>query len=62
MGYNSKLILTGDIEQIDSPKIDVFNSGLSTVVNKFKTSELAAHITLTKSERSELAALAAKIL
>lgn len=62
MGTNSKLILTGDVEQIDSPKLDVFNSGLSTVINKFKFSELAANINLNKSERSDLAGLAAKIL
>ena len=62
MGHNSKIILTGDIEQIDSPKLDVHNSGLSTVINKFKESHLAAHITLLKSERSELAALSAKVL
>jgi PhoH-like ATPase len=62
MGVNSKLILIGDIEQIDSPKIDMFNSGLSTVISKFKGTDLAAHVTLVKSERSELAALAAKIL
>ena len=62
MGNNSKLILIGDIEQIDSPKIDLFNSGLSTVISKFRGTDLAAHVTLTKTERSELAALAAKIL
>lgn len=62
MGTNSKLILIGDIEQIDSPKLDLFNSGLSTVVSKFRGSSLAANVMLTKSERSELAALAAKIL
>ena len=62
MGTDSKLILTGDVEQIDSPKLDVFNSGLSTVINKFKFSELAAHVNLNKSERSDLAGLAAKIL
>lgn len=62
MGEKSKLIITGDLEQIDSPKLDIYSSGLATVVNKFKSSELAAHVTLVKSERSELAALAAKLL
>jgi PhoH-like ATPase len=62
MGEKSKLIITGDLEQIDSPKLDIYSSGLATVVNKFKNSDLAAHITLLKSERSELAALAAKLL
>ncbi len=62
MGTGSKLIVIGDLEQIDSPKLDIYSSGLSTVVNKFKGSDLSAHITLTKTERSELAALAAKLL
>jgi len=62
MGEKSKLVITGDLEQIDSPKIDIYSSGLSTVVNKFKQTELSAHITLQKTERSELAALAAKLL
>ena len=62
MGENSKIIITGDLEQIDSPKLDVYTSGLSTVINSFKHSELTAHITLTKTERSEISALAAKLL
>lgn len=62
MGDKSKLIITGDLEQIDSPKLDIYSSGLSIVANKFKHSTLAAHITLQKTERSELAALAAKLL
>ena len=62
MGDKSKLIITGDLEQIDSPKLDIYSSGLSIVANKFKHSPLTAHITLHKTERSELAALAAKLL
>lgn len=62
MGENSKLIITGDLDQIDSPKLDIYSSGLSVVANKFKHSELAAHVTLQKTERSDLAALAAKLL
>lgn len=62
MGDKSKLIITGDLEQIDSPKLDIYSSGLSIVANKFKHSPLTAHITLQKTERSELAALAAKLL
>ncbi len=62
MGSNSKIIITGDLEQIDSPKLDMYSSGLSTVVNNFKHSELAAHITMIKTERSEIAALASKLL
>lgn len=62
MGENSKLILIGDLEQIDAPHLDSTTSGLGSVVEKFKDFELSAHITLLKGERSPLAAHAAKIL
>ena len=60
MGENSKLILTGDLEQIDTPNLNMLNSGLAAVVNIFKPYAGAAHVTLTKGERSALAAFAAK--
>ena len=62
MGENSKLILLGDLEQIDAPHLDSATCGLGAVVEKFKDFELSAHITLLKGERSPLAAYAAKIL
>lgn len=62
MGENSKLILIGDLEQIDAPHLDSTTCGLGSVVEKFKDFELSAHITLLKGERSPLAAHAAKIL
>jgi PhoH-like ATPase len=62
MGDNSKLVLTGDIEQIDVPHMDFSNNGLSQVVEKFKEYGIAGHITLRKGERSELATLASEIL
>jgi PhoH-like ATPase len=62
MGENSKLILIGDLEQIDAPHLDSTTSGLGSVVEKFKDFDLSAHITLLKGERSPLAAHAAKIL
>lgn len=62
VGYGSKIILTGDIEQIDNDKLDALNNGLTYVIEKLKTSELTGHITLTKGERSELSALAAELL
>jgi PhoH-like ATPase len=61
-GEGSKIVLTGDIEQIDNSSLDPINNGLTYVVDKFKDQELAGHITLLKGERSELATLAAKIL
>ncbi|HVI40978.1 MAG TPA: PhoH family protein [Anaerovoracaceae bacterium] len=58
----TKIVLTGDIEQIDNSILDATNNGLSYVVEKFKDSDLAGHITFTKGERSALASKAAEIL
>ena len=62
VGDNTKIILTGDVEQIDNMYIDSVSNGLAIAVEKFKPYELAAHITLVKGERSPLASLAAQIL
>jgi PhoH-like ATPase len=61
-GQGTKIVLTGDIYQIDNPYVDSANSGLTYAVEKFKGYPIAAHVTLTKGERSELAELAANIL
>jgi len=61
-GTNTKIVLTGDICQIDSPYLDATNNGLTYVVEKFKYSELAGHITFTKGERSPLATEASELL
>jgi len=61
-GEGSKFILTGDIEQIDNGKLDSLSNGLTYVINKFKDSKLAGHVTLTQGERSRLATEAAEIL
>jgi len=61
-GDNTKLILTGDVSQIDNSDLDATNNGLSYVIEKFKESPLAGHVTLTQGERSRLATEAAKIL
>lgn len=62
MGDDSKIVLTGDIEQIDNTYIDFSNNGLSYVVEKFKDYDIAGHITLRKGERSKLATIASEIL
>jgi PhoH-like ATPase len=62
VGKNSKIVLIGDIEQIDNPYLDSTSNGLSRAVEKLKNRELAAHITLTQGERSELAELAACLM
>lgn len=62
IGKNSKIILLGDIDQIDTPYIDKRSNGLSIVIDKFKDSPLAAHIHLKKGQRSKLATEASNIL
>jgi PhoH-like ATPase len=59
VGEGTKLILTGDIGQIDNPYLDQSSNGLSYAVERMKGVGFVGHMTLTKSERSELASLAA---
>lgn len=61
-GHGTKVVLTGDIYQIDNPYVDATSNGLSKAVNKFRPHGLAAHISLHKGVRSELAELAANVL
>ena len=61
-GEGTKIIFTGDIEQIDSPYLDATNNGLTYVINRAKECNIAGHITLTKCERSELAEWSSKNL
>jgi len=62
VGENTKIVLTGDIEQIDNVYIDETSNGLTYAVEKFKEHEIAGHVTLIKGERSKTATLAARIL
>ena len=61
-GEGTKIVLTGDPDQIDNPYVDAASNGLTYVVERFKGEALAGHITLYKGERSELAERAASIL
>lgn len=61
-GEDTKVILTGDPTQIDNPYLDQDSNGLCYVVGKFCDHKLYGHIFLEKTERSELAALAAHVL
>lgn len=61
-GEGTKIVLTGDVEQIDNMHVDTFTNGLTYAIEKFKDYDIAGHITLIKGERSELATLASKIL
>lgn len=62
IGNGTKVIINGDIEQIDSRQLDINYNAVSTIVNAFKKSELSGHITLQKCERSPLANEAIKLL
>jgi PhoH-like ATPase len=62
VGEGTKVILTGDIQQIDNPYLDQSSNGLSYLIEKMKGLSVVGHVTLTKSERSELASLAAELL
>ena len=62
VGENTKIVLTGDIEQIDNVYTNETSNGLTYCIEKFKDSPLAGHITFKKGERSRLATEASKIL
>lgn len=62
IGEDTKIVLTGDIEQIDTPYLDGSTNGLSIVTEKLKNEKIAGHVTLIKGERSEVAELCSKIL
>ena len=61
-GEGTKVVLTGDPDQIDNPYIDAASNGLTYVVERFKNEPLAGHITLSKGERSSLAERATALL
>jgi PhoH-like ATPase len=61
-GVGTKIVLTGDPYQIDNPYLDSSSNGMVTLAERFKGQEIFGHITLSKSERSPLSALAAKML
>ncbi|MGI9013339.1 MAG: PhoH family protein [Phycisphaerales bacterium] len=62
VGDGTKIVLTGDVLQIDNPYLDSSSNGLVYVAEHMKGQRLAGHISLHKSERSELASLAANLL
>lgn len=62
VGYGTKIVLTGDIEQIDNNHVDERTNGLAHMIEKSKDEILAGHITLLKGERSEVATLYSQIL
>ena len=61
-GEGTKMVFTGDIQQIDSPYLDAQSNGLAYMIDKMKGQDLFAHINLIKGERSELSELASDLL
>jgi PhoH-like ATPase len=61
-GNNTKMVLTGDPYQIDSPYLDSSSNGLTYAVERMKDQEIFGHCLLTRNERSNLANLAAELL
>jgi PhoH-like ATPase len=61
-GDGTKIVLTGDPNQIDNTDVNLSSNGLSTLVERFKGSQLAGHVRFTSVERSALAELAANVL
>ncbi|MBR3708024.1 MAG: PhoH family protein [Lentisphaeria bacterium] len=61
-GQGTKIVLTGDPDQIDNPYLDASSNGLTNIIEHMKHLPLSGHITLMKSERSPLAAAAAEFL
>ena len=61
-GEETKMVFTGDIEQIDSPYLDEKSNGLSYLTEKMNGQDLFAHVNLVKGERSYLAELASHLL
>jgi len=62
VGENTKIVLTGDIEQIDNIYTNETSNGLTYAVEKFKSHDISGHITFLKGERSRLATISSKIL
>ncbi len=61
-GEGTKIVFTGDINQIDTPYLDEHSNGLSYIIDRLKGHELYAHVKLEKGERSELANMANELL
>jgi len=61
-GHGTKMVLTGDPYQIDNPYLDASSNGLTYAAERLRGEPLHGHITLTKSERSPLASIAAELL
>ncbi len=61
-GENTKMVFTGDLQQIDSPYLDAQSNGLAYMIERMKGQNVFAHVNLVKGERSELSELASNLL
>ena len=61
-GEGTKIVLTGDCEQVDSPYLDAINNGLTYCVERFRRETIMGHISLKVGERSKLSEIASKCL
>jgi len=62
VGEGTKIVFTGDPEQIDHPYLDASSNGLTYLVEHLKDEEIAGHVTLFKGERSQVAEMGARLL
>ncbi len=58
----TKIVFTGDLEQIDHPYLDVSSNGLAYLVERMKDEEIVGHVTLVRGERSQVAELGSRLL
>lgn len=61
-GEGTKIVFTGDIQQIDSPYLDMFSNGLVYMIDRMHGQNIFAHVNLLKGERSYLSELASNLL
>ncbi len=62
VGEDTKIVLTGDPEQIDHPYLDASSNGLTYLIERIKGEEITGHVTLVKGERSRVAELGGRLL
>ncbi|MDD2938730.1 MAG: PhoH family protein [Proteiniphilum sp.] len=61
-GEGTKMVLTGDLQQIDQPYLDMQSNGLAYMIDKMRGQHIFGHVNLVKGERSELSELASNLL
>ena len=61
-GEGTKMVFTGDIQQIDQPYLDSQSNGLVYMIDKMSGQDMFAHVNLVKGERSALSELASNLL